>query len=689
MGHGEGAAGLIGVLQSLYSMQQGIIPNQLHLQLPSEDLGEEKSMAFVNEEMDLKKVAISSYGFGGTNACAIIAKPEQKPKEQESYAESKVLFLSAKSLESLKLKIDDYALFMEQSDCALEDILYTVNERKTKYDVRASVFGKNKEEMARKLRSGDYSLSNSQDGSFEVEFGEGNEKLWLLRMLYESNETFHSAVDKYCKLAESCGFPEARTALFFPFKLTLTPLTYNVSRLISSMATFELLVQYDTLPNKLRGRGMGQIFCLAAAKVISFENAVLLIKGVVAESNIADILTNVDLKPSKIPIEIQNLKTAVKKILPIHISGELSLTALPNLMTFKVNGDEIKELDPIRKVQKLNCELFASGFEPALKFRGNIVKTPGYAFLKRKFWPEPFATPTALPQNAVGESQVTAGISAAEIEAAVRDIVKRFLDIDEDDVNLLETGAVDSLTSIEMVEAFGSAVNQTMPFDLLEAHPTTQNIIDFLNTLVASAPTPKASVAQIRSGLSFSSDVNVISSDFMFAGVDGERELWDTLLTSKLVTNKISETREKQCEGDSGLEVGLLKQDISLFDNSFFSVAKDEAEFIDPQHRLLLHCAYNALEKSGLSSIPDADLFLAISSHSEYRAMAENHLENLDERLWMGTVHSMAAGRLAALLGVRGRAVLVDTTCSSIATALEMAVNSIRNGMNQKNSMLV
>ncbi|PIC18413.1 hypothetical protein B9Z55_024314 [Caenorhabditis nigoni] len=679
MGHGEGAAGLIGVLQSLYAMQQGIIPHQLHLQLPSEDLGEEKSMGFVNEEMDLTKVAISSYGFGGTNACAIITKPKQSTIRQDVYAESKVLFLSAKSQESLKLQIDEVTTFLDQSNADFEDILYTFNERKTKYDVRAAVFGKNREEMVRKLRSGDFTLTNSQEGTFEVEFGEGNEKLWLLRMLYETNETFHAAVDKYCKLAETCGFPEARTALFFPFKLTLTPLTYNVSRLISSMATFELLVKYNTLPAKLRGKGLGQIFCLAAAKVISFESAVLLIKGVVAEANLSDIISHIEIKASKIPIEIQHLKSTVKKILPIHISGELKETAIPNLMSFVVNGEEVAELDPIKKVQKLNCQLFASGFDPALQFRGKIVKTPGYSFLKRKFWAEPLSNGIAETL----EEETTTGISAAEIETTVKTIVKQFLDIDEDDINLLETGAVDSLTSIEMIEAFGTAVNQTMPFDLLESYPTTKDIIEFLKTLVSSNPVQKTTRAVVKKSsgaVSTDTDVNVIAADFMFAGVDGEKELWDTLLTSKLVTNKISETRKRQCEGDAGLEVGLLKQDISLFDNSFFSVAKDEAEFVDPQHRLLLHSAYNALEKSGLSTIPDADLFLAISAHSEYRALAEKLVYDLDERLWMGTVHSMAAGRLAALMGIRGRAVIVDTTCSSIATALEMAVNSIREG---------
>ncbi|CAB3410353.1 unnamed protein product [Caenorhabditis bovis] len=674
LGHGEGAAGLIGVLQSLYAMEHSIIPNQLHLQLPTADLGEQISMVFVNEEVDLKRLAISSYGFGGTNCCAILDKPEEKKKISEAYAESKLLMLSAKSLEALKLTIDQYTSFMNETDSQLEDILFSVNARKTKYNVRAAVFGKNREEIARKLKSGDYfmtSLSQKND-TFEVEFGEGNEKLWLLRMLYESNETFRSAVDKYCALAESCGFPEARTALFFPFKLALTPLTYNVSRLISSMATFQLLVEYKTPPTVVRGKGMGHIFALVACNVISFQDGVNLIKTVVADGDLKTVLSKIDMKSSKHPISVGT--KATKKITNQEINDEINATALPNLMTFKVNDNVVNETDPIKKVQVLMGMLFVSGFDVEIKYRGSIVRTPGYTFLKRRFWPTPQPVTSTEPIKETDEIEI-------DYATAVKEIVQKFLEIDDEDLNLLESGNVDSLTSIEMIEAIGTATNRVMPFDLLDNYPTTRAIIEYLNSLAETkASTTKTSHVAKRSVSSASGKASVIACDFKFAGVDGEKELWNTLLTSKLVTGKLSEIREKQIEGNPGLNVGLLNQDISLFDNSFFSIANDEAEFIDPQHRLLLHSAHNALEKSGFQSIPDADLFLAISSHSEYRALAEKRVDELDERLWMGTVHSMAAGRLAAYFGIRGRAILVDTTCSSIASALEMAVESIRNG---------
>ncbi|CAI5454553.1 unnamed protein product [Caenorhabditis angaria] len=681
LGHGEGAAGLIGVLQSLYSMSHSIIPNQLHLQLTTEDLGENVSMTFVNEEADLPTVAISSYGFGGTNACAIIKKPTKQEKEIVKYAEANVLFLSAKCEESLKLKIDEYAYFLRNTSSCLEDILYTENTRRTKYDVRAAVYGKSSNEIANKLE--EYQFSANQDGDFEIEFGAGNEKLWLLRMLNESNKSFNKCVEKYCNMAKECGITDAETALFYPFKLTLTPLLYNISRLISSMASFELLLEYDCLPNKLRGRGMGQVFCLAVANVITFETAISLISAVIAETDLNDFISQLDFQTARIPIEYQKRSKPTKKVTPLDVIDEIKQTPMPNLMAFIMNGEEISDVDPSVKIQKMLCSFFINGYDPKVNYIGKIVPTPGYQFLKRRFWHEIIPSAISSESKSLEEIDIVEKMSDSELYEKIKEIIQRFLDIEDDDVNLLESGTVDSLTSIEMIEAIGSAVGSTMPFDLLELHPTTKDIIKYLKTVIASQETSRTtkSETQAIAKADFSnSSIDVISSDFMFAGIENEKELWDALMTSKLTTGEMNETRKQQIGGDVGLEVGLLKQDISLFDNAFFSIAKNESEFVDPQHRLLFHSAYNALEKSGLSAIPDADLFLAISSHSEYRAMAESNVAELDERLWMGTVHSMAAGRLAAILGIRGKSILVDTTCSSIASALELAVESIQKG---------
>src|SRR6185503_15687201 len=47
------------------------------------------------------------------------------------------------------------------------------------------------------------------------------------------------------------------------------------------------------------------------------------------------------------------------------------------------------------------------------------------------------------------------------------------------------------------------------------------------------------------------------------------------------------------------VKAGGVLEDIDMFDATFFGYSAREAESIDPQHRLFLECAWEALELSG------------------------------------------------------------------------------------------
>ncbi len=130
---------------------------------------------------------------------------------------------------------------------------------------------------------------------------------------------------------------------------------------------------------------------------------------------------------------------------------------------------------------------------------------------------------------------------------------------------------------------------------------------------------------------------------------------------------------------------GGFLEDVNLFDADFFGIAPREARRMDPQHRLLLEVAWEALEDGGL--VPErlagaaAGVFVGISSH-DYADLAtgpgRRHL--IDAYANAGGALSMAANRISYHLDLRGPSIAVDTACSSGLTAVHLACHSLARG---------
>jgi acyl transferase domain-containing protein len=125
-------------------------------------------------------------------------------------------------------------------------------------------------------------------------------------------------------------------------------------------------------------------------------------------------------------------------------------------------------------------------------------------------------------------------------------------------------------------------------------------------------------------------------------------------------------------------EAGLLEH-IDRFDASFFNITPREALSIDPQHRLLLEGAWEALESAGVvpGSLVDSQtgVFVGIGP-SDYASLMGDAGDN--PHAVLGTHMSFAAGRIAFTLGLQGPAISVDTACSSSLVALHLACSSLR-----------
>ena len=105
---------------------------------------------------------------------------------------------------------------------------------------------------------------------------------------------------------------------------------------------------------------------------------------------------------------------------------------------------------------------------------------------------------------------------------------------------------------------------------------------------------------------------------------------------------------------------------------------------MDPQHRLLLETAWEALEHAGLSADRLAGsttgVFVGLCGGDYGQLMMERGERAIDAYLASGTAHSIAAGRVSYALGLHGPSISIDTACSSSLVALHYACQSLRLG---------
>ncbi|MGW1074005.1 SDR family NAD(P)-dependent oxidoreductase [Streptomyces sp. NPDC002537] len=180
-------------------------------------------------------------------------------------------------------------------------------------------------------------------------------------------------------------------------------------------------------------------------------------------------------------------------------------------------------------------------------------------------------------------------------------------------------------------------------------------------------------------------DIAVIG---MVAGLPGAADLdtfWANLRDGKeSITHGSPRVVEDEATGRRFVHARGVMDGVKRFDADFFGIPRREAEVLDPQHRHLLECAWNAMEDAGYDPFrvgEDVAVYTSVGPNTYYedrdfgpRSAAERMLIQLSNG------PDTLPTRISYKLGLTGESVNVQSACSSAAVAVHLACESLREG---------
>jgi acyl transferase domain-containing protein/acyl carrier protein len=184
--------------------------------------------------------------------------------------------------------------------------------------------------------------------------------------------------------------------------------------------------------------------------------------------------------------------------------------------------------------------------------------------------------------------------------------------------------------------------------------------------------------------------VAIIGMSGRFPGAKNVNQLWQNLCNGVESISFFSD-RELVASGvdpaslndPQYVKAGAVLQDIEMFDASFFGFSPREAEIIDPQQRLFLECAWEALENAGYDPKTDKNL-IGVYAGGNLSTYLLNNLAShpelikaLESQITIANDKDFISTRVSYKLNLKGPSISVGTACSTSLVAVHLACRGL------------
>ncbi|MEP5769738.1 SDR family NAD(P)-dependent oxidoreductase [Nisaea sp.] len=292
IGHLEAAAGIAGLVKTVLCLRHGEVPAQPNLDTINPLIKlDDSALEIPRVSTHLPKgarAAVSSFGFGGTNAHVVLeqapdrAQPEQKQAAPPPY----LLTLSARDPSALRDLAGRYAALCRKEIPTIEaeQLCRAATTRRPHLDHRLAITGNSTLDFAAQLEtiaSGEGDLHRAPVNPPSVAFlftGQGSQYLDMGRSLYDRHAGFRATLDRCDQLLAKTLGRSLLSVMFGTDPELLGQTAYTQPALFAlEYALTETWRGWDIQPAALLGHSVGEYVAACIADVFDLETGLQLI----------------------------------------------------------------------------------------------------------------------------------------------------------------------------------------------------------------------------------------------------------------------------------------------------------------------------------------------------------------------------------------------------------------------------
>src|SRR3989339_589112 len=298
------------------------------------------------------------------------------------------------------------------------------------------------------------------------------------------------------------------------------------------------------------------------------------------------------------------------------------------------------------------------------------------------------SAPAPVSLRIKGRKRETDYTEAEEKIARIWQEVLGYGEIDVND-NFFEIGG-DSLLIIQVHKKLEKIYPNRINIAELFTYPTITKLASYIlsprTESVSMTPASQPS-AEARTG-----DIAIVGMSLKTSLALNAAEFWQNLKAGRDCVRDIPFSRKQDVDRyldfkasrkeASYLKTGYLEE-IDKFDYSYFRLSPKEASLMDPNQRLFLEAAYEAIDDAGQKNklkLAKVGIYLGFSADNSYRYIISETDHGLLSQSLPGNLASVIPSRIAYFLDFHGPSLVTDCGCSSSLVSVHLACRSIRQG---------